>query len=242
VLDAAILLSVISGYDPGDPASLPVPGEDFLAAIREGVAGWRIALAGDEYFQQVDPQVLAAVEAAAGTFKALGASIERVDFPDAHQAAQANALMVTSDAAAFHRERLQSHPQGFGADVLQRLRSGAAVTSTEYVLARRTQAVLRRQFEQFFTRYDLLLTPTTPVTAPLIEGPDAVEQARLLTRFTAPFNLTGLPALSLPCGFTESGLPIGLQLVARPWAESSLLRAGQAYQQATNWHLRRPPV
>jgi aspartyl-tRNA(Asn)/glutamyl-tRNA(Gln) amidotransferase subunit A len=102
--------------------------------------------------------------------------------------------------------------------------------------------VLRRQFEQFFTRHDLLLTPTTPVTAPLIEGPDAVEQARLLTRFTAPFNLTGLPALSLPCGFTASGLPIGLQLVARPWAESTLLRAGQAYQQATDWHLRRPPL
>lgn len=242
VLDAAILLNVISGYDPGDPASLPIPGEDFLATIREGVAGWRIALASDEYFQQVDPQVQAAVEAAARTFEVLGASIERVDFPEAHQAAQANALMVTSDAAAFHRERLQSHPQGFGADVLQRLRSGAAFTSTEYILARRTQAVLRRQFEQFFTDYDLLLTPTTPVAAPLIEGPDAVEQARLLTRFTAPFNLTGLPALSIPCGFTESSLPIGLQLVARPWAESNLLRAGQAYQQATEWHLRRPPL
>jgi len=242
VLDAAMLLRAISGYDPDDPASLPVPNEDFLADIWEGVAGWRIALASDEYFQQVDPQVQAAVEAAAGVFEALGASVERVEFPDARLAAQANATMVTSDAAAFHRERLQSHPQGFGADVLQRLNSGAAVSSTEYVLARRTQTVLRRQFEQFFTRCDLLLTPTTPVVAPLIEGPDAVEQARLLTRFTAPFNLTGLPALSLPCGFTASGLPIGLQLVARPWAESTLLRGGQAYQQATDWHLRRPPL
>jgi aspartyl-tRNA(Asn)/glutamyl-tRNA(Gln) amidotransferase subunit A len=165
-----------------------------------------------------------------------------VDFPGARLAAQANGLMVTSDAAAFHRERLQSSPSGFGADVLQRLKSGAAYSSTEYVLARRTQTTLRRQFELFFTSYDLLLTPTTPVTAPLIEGPDAVEQARLLTRFTAPFNLTGLPALSLPCGITLGGLPIGLQIVAAPWGEANLLRAGHAYQLATDWHTRRPAL
>jgi aspartyl-tRNA(Asn)/glutamyl-tRNA(Gln) amidotransferase subunit A len=85
-----------------------------------------------------------------------------------------------------------------------------------------------------------LITPTTPVAAPFIQGPDAVEQARLLTRFTAPFNLSGLPALSVPCGFTATGLPIGLQLVARPWAEAALLSAGQAYEQATEWHTRRP--
>jgi aspartyl-tRNA(Asn)/glutamyl-tRNA(Gln) amidotransferase subunit A len=92
-----------------------------------------------------------------------------------------------------------------------------------------------------FAQFDLLLLPTTPVAAPPISGPDAVELARLLTRYTAPFNLTGLPALSLPCGFTTAGLPIGLQMVAAPWAEARLLRAGYAYQQACEWGRRFPP-
>jgi aspartyl-tRNA(Asn)/glutamyl-tRNA(Gln) amidotransferase subunit A len=124
----------------------------------------------------------------------------------------------------------------FGPDVLQRLQTGAAYTSTEYALARRTQAELRRVFEGFFDKFDLLLTPTTPVPAPPITGPDAVEQAQLLTRFTAPFNLTGLPALSVPAGFTSGGLPVGLQLVSRPWAEATLLRAAYAFEQATQWY------
>jgi aspartyl-tRNA(Asn)/glutamyl-tRNA(Gln) amidotransferase subunit A len=126
--------------------------------------------------------------------------------------------------------------------VLQRLQTGAAYTSSEYILARRTQVELRRRFERFFEEYHLLLTPATPIPAPPLEGPDAVEQARRLTRFTAPFNLTGLPALSLPCGFTREGLPIGLQLVAAPWGEAGLLRAGYAYETATRWHTRKPDL
>jgi aspartyl-tRNA(Asn)/glutamyl-tRNA(Gln) amidotransferase subunit A len=179
------------------------------------------------------------VQAAAQVFSELGATVEEVDFSRARLAAQANGRMTTSDAAAFHRERLAANPEGFGPDVLARLREGAALTSTEYALARRMQTLMRAEFESFFADYDLLLAPTTPVAAPPIQGPDAVEQARLLTRFTAPFNLTGLPALSLPCGFTTQGLPIGLQMVTRAWGEAGLLRAAFAYEQATDWHLRR---
>jgi aspartyl-tRNA(Asn)/glutamyl-tRNA(Gln) amidotransferase subunit A len=150
--------------------------------------------------------------------------------------------MVTSDAAAFHRQRLQEEPERFGVDIRQRLETGAAFSSSEYSLARRTQSILRRQFERFFSEYDLLLTATTPIAAPQLEGPDAVEQARTLTRFTSPFNLTGLPAISLPCGFTDDDLPIGLQIVARPWGEAALLRAANAYEEATDWHQRRPDL
>jgi aspartyl-tRNA(Asn)/glutamyl-tRNA(Gln) amidotransferase subunit A len=142
--------------------------------------------------------------------------------------------MVTSDAATFHRDRLREHPEDFGPDVLQRLRSGAAVTTEEYILARRTQTLARREAERFFEEYDLLITPTTPMAAPR-RGADAVERARQLTRFTAAFNLTGLPALSLPCGFTSEGLPIGLQIVGPSWSEAHVLRAGNAYEQATHW-------
>jgi aspartyl-tRNA(Asn)/glutamyl-tRNA(Gln) amidotransferase subunit A len=101
---------------------------------------------------------------------------------------------------------------------------------------------MRRRFEGFFRDYDILLLPTTPIPAPLIEGTDAIEQARRLTRFTAPFNLTGLPALSVPCGFTASGLPLGLELVAKPRAEAKVLQAGHAFEQATGWHTKRPDL
>ncbi len=242
VKDAAVLLQAIAGYDPLDPASVDVQVPDYLAEIEQGVRGWRIALANDGYLKRADAEVLEAVHAAAQVFTRLGAEVTPTGLPNGRDAALNNGLIVTSEAAAFHRQRLAEHPEDFGADVRQRLQTGAAYTSTEYVVARRTQAELRRLFELFFDEYDVLLTPTTPIPAPSLDGPDAVEQARTLTRFTAPFNLTGLPALSLPCGFTRDGLPIGLQIVARPWAEAALLRAGQAYEAATEWHLRRPEL
>ena len=113
---------------------------------------------------------------------------------------------------------------------------GLKVSLEEYVHAREQQVLLRRQFEHFFSTYDILLTPTTLIPAPFIDGPSALEQARLLTRFTSPFNLTGLPAMSIPCGFTSGGLPVGLQIVSAPWREAAILRAGLAYEQATQWY------
>lgn len=242
VRDVAVLLQAIAGYDPLDPYSINIPVPDFVRHMDGDVRGWRVALAQDEFFAKADEQVLTAVRKAAETFKALGAQVSEAEFPGAYEAAKANGLMTPSDAAAFYRDQLQDRPQDFGEDVRQRLQSGAAYISTEYILARRSQTVLRRQFESFFSTFDILLTPTTPVPAPLLEGPNAVEQARLLTRFTAPFNLTGLPALSVPCGFTGDGLPMGLQIVGRPWAESKILNAGFAYEQATEWHKRRPKI
>jgi len=158
------------------------------------------------------------------------------------EAALANKTMTQSDGAAVHRDRLKEHPDWFGEDIRRRLEEGAKTTSTEYILARRTQAEVRKRCEHFFESHDLLILPTTPITAPTIEGHDAVEQAGRLTRFTAPFNLAGLPALSLPCGFTKDGLPIGLQIVSRAWADARVLNAGYAFEQATEWHEKRPEL
>jgi aspartyl-tRNA(Asn)/glutamyl-tRNA(Gln) amidotransferase subunit A len=156
--------------------------------------------------------------------------------------ARASGLMVISDAAAVHDQRLQNTPQVFGNDVRERLQAGSKVSLKDYVLARRTQTMNRWEFERFFESFDLILTPTTAIVATQIDGSDALEQARILTRYTSPFNLTGLPAISLPCGFTKEGLPIGLQLVTRPWAEGNLLQAAFAYENATDWHRRTPDL
>ena len=242
VRDVATLLQVIAGYDQKDPCSVNHPVDDFLSEIDKGVGDMRIALADDEHFSAAEADIMQAIREAANTFESLGAKVTPVKFPGGLEAARANVLMVLSDAAAYHHERLDSKPEDFGSDVLQRLQTGQSYSSVDYAMARHTNVLLKRKFEEFFRDYDILLTPTTPVVAPSIEGPDAVEQARLLTRFTAPFNLTGLPALSLPCGFTSTGLPIGLQIVSSPWAEALVLRAAYAYEQITDWHARKPPL
>jgi aspartyl-tRNA(Asn)/glutamyl-tRNA(Gln) amidotransferase subunit A len=196
------------------------------------VQGWRVALACGEFFQKVDPEVDRLVRAAAGRLEELGARVEEVEVDFARQAAQANGLMVVADAAAFHQERLRDHPEGFGEDVRERLAQGAGAKVEEYVRARRLQEETKRLCAELFTRYDLLLTPATPITAPLLEGDDAVERARQLTRFTAPFNLTGLPALAMPCGFSDDNLPAGIQITGAAWDETRVLQAAYALEQS----------
>lgn len=240
VEDAARLYQAIAGYDAGDASSVHCQVPDPMSHLDDGVRGWRVALASDEFFQDVESVVGTAVEEAAYIFGELGAQVERVEVPAVLKAARANRVIVAADAAAVYHEELDSEQPPFGEDVLRRLQAGRAFSSTEYALARRAGVETKRELEAFFERYNLLLTPSVPILAPPIEGPDAVEQAARLTRFTAAFNITGLPALSLPCGFGPGDLPVGLQLVTRPWAEAELLRAGHAFQTATDWHTRRP--
>ena len=242
VRDAAILLQVLAGFDPHDPASVDVPVDDYLVHLEDGVKGWRAALAVGEYVESSDPEVMAGLQASAQIFAELGTQVEKEDLSWLAGLALANSCMTQADAAAFHRERLAAHPDWFGSDVRQRLEAGAAITSSEYALARGTQSEGRRRLEMFFTKYDLLILPTTPILAPPIEGTGAIEAAQQLTRFTAPFNLTGLPALSVPAGFASTGLPVGLQIVSNHWGETKLLRAGHTFEQATGWQNRYPAL
>lgn len=242
VKDAAAILQVISIYDPMDPASSRMLTGDYLGHLVDEVTGRKIALGAGDYIESADSQVLSAVHETIQLFESLGCKVQEVNVDWLREAALANKTMTQSDGAAVHRDRLREHPEMFGEDIRRRLEDGAKTTSTEYILARRTQAEVKKRFEQFFESCDFLITPTTPIAAPTIEGHDAVEQAGRLTRFTAPFNLTGLPALSLPCGFTKDGLPIGLQIVSRAWADAKVLNVGYAFEQATEWHNRLPSV
>lgn len=243
VEDAALMLQVMGGYDELDPASVKTLPGDYSSHLKDPIKDRKVILAAGEFIEEAsDPEVLEAIRAAAKVLEEQGAIVVEMNMDFLRDAALANGLMVQADAAAFHRERLKEHPDWFGADVRQRLETGAAFTAVEYALARRTQVEMRRRFAVLFDEYDALLLPTTPIAAPTLEGEDAVERAKLLTRFTAPFNLTGLPALSVPCGFTREGLPIGLQIVSRAWNEAGVLRTGYIYQQATDWHTRKPKI
>lgn len=243
VKDAALLLQLLAGYDEADPASVNAPVEDYLKDIEAGIKGWRIALAVGDFVEISDAEVLAAVRAAARYFEYLGAKVEEVDISWLYEAALANGQIVQADGAAYHRERLAANPELFGADVRQRLETGRDLPCGTYALARRKQVEVRRRSEGFFRHYDALLLPSTPIPAlPMDDIENSASQAPALTRFTAPFNLSGLPALSVPCGFTKAGLPVGLQIVCGPWQETRLLRAGHAFEQTTEWHKRKPAL
>ncbi len=243
VEDAALMLQVMSGYDPEDPASVKTLPGDFQSHIRDTIRDRKVAMAVGSYVEEVtDPEIITAIRTAAEVLSKLGVEIHEVNVDFLREAALANGLMTQADGAAFHRERMKEHPDWFGEDVRKRLETGAGFTSSEYALARRTQAEVRRRCDILFEEYDTLILPTTPIPAPILEGEDAIERARMLTRFTSPFNLTGLPALSVPCGFTSEGLPIGLQIVSRAWNESGVLRIGYAYQEATEWLKVKPAI
>ncbi len=236
VEDVAMLYQVMAGYDARDPNSA-VPRNSISRDGRDNVPtggkllAYRIAFAVGDYISEADPGVLDAVKAAASVFKSLGAEVVEVEIPRLREAAAANGTMVVADAAAFHRERLAEHPDWFGPDIRERLEKGRAVTSTEYALARRAQSEMKRYFELFFEKYDLLMLPTTAAIAAPIEGLNSAAYAPRLTRFTAPFNLTVLPALSVPCGQAD-GMPVGLQLVGKAWDEATVLQAGLAFERA----------
>jgi aspartyl-tRNA(Asn)/glutamyl-tRNA(Gln) amidotransferase subunit A len=240
VTDAAILLQVIAGYDHDDPHCADMPVDDYVRDLEDGAMGLRIALARGTYVEESDPEVLEAVDDAAELFCRLGATVSNVTLEYLGDAAFANGQMTQADAATYHRERLSEHPEKFGADVRRRLETGRDLSAADYVLARRTQSETKRQVGRLFGEYDVLMLPATPSAAPLIDGGNAVEFARRLTRFTAPFNLTGLPAISIPCGFTSMGLPMGLQLVAAPWNEARLLQTARAYEREVDWGSRHP--
>jgi aspartyl-tRNA(Asn)/glutamyl-tRNA(Gln) amidotransferase subunit A len=240
VRDAALLLSVLADYDPKDPTSVDAPIPDYLAHLGDDIHNWRIVRAVGDYIEDSTPEVLCSLEQAGDVFRSLGARVEDVDLTWLQSISRANTLMTQSDAAAFHHNRIKEHPELFGQDVLERLRIGASITSTEYSLARRTQVESRRRFELLFEEADIFLLPATPDFAPKIADTKALEAAGRLTRFTSPFNLAGLPAISIPCGFSSSGLPIGLQLVSKRWDEARLLQAANAFERETEWHLKTP--
>jgi len=245
VEDAAILLAAIAGYDAADPTSERVPTDRYADSLARDVKGLRIGVPRRYFYERLDPEVEAALESALAVLGSLGARVQDVDLPTADAAVRALFGLVLAEAKHIHAERWSARPHDFGADVAQIL-SHATPSGADLVAALDATYALTRAMRETLETVDVLATPTTPIPAVEIGRQSVriggIDESPILAmiRFTAPFNATRLPALSIPCGFTRGGLPIGLQLAGRPFDESTVLAVGHAYEQATDWHRRRP--
>jgi aspartyl-tRNA(Asn)/glutamyl-tRNA(Gln) amidotransferase subunit A len=246
VTDAAILLQVLAGHDPADPSTAAVAVPDYRRGLGGEPRGLRVGVVREVFFERLDPEVRAAVEAAARVLESLGVHVEEVRLPQIHHAGPATFAIITAESMAYHEPYLKTRPAEYGADVRARLLTGQFVLATQYLKAQRARQVLRAEVDAVLKDVDVLLFPTTPIPAPRIDEREVtVDGVRddvraWLTRCTRPINLTGHPALSVPCGLTTGGLPIGLQLVGRQFDEATLLRVGHAYEAASSFRDRRP--
>ena len=240
VEDCAYLLQALAGHDPADPASSRQPVGDYVSGLGQGIQGVRVGVPRAYFLDGVSAEVTAAFDQALGTLRQLGATVRDVEIPSIH-AAPAFMAILLSEAFAYHERDLREHPERYGEVLREKMMAGGLITGPEYVQAQRLRAQLCADMARALESVDVLATPTTP-------GPAAPFSVVLDPNFPfpksnmAPFNMTGVPALALPCGFSSAGLPLSLQIAGRPFDEATVLRAGHAYEQATEWHRRRPAV
>jgi aspartyl-tRNA(Asn)/glutamyl-tRNA(Gln) amidotransferase subunit A len=267
VRDCALLLQAIAGHDPLDSTSVDMPVPDYAASLIPDLKGVRIGLPKEYFIAGLDADVLAAVEAAVATCRALGADIVEVSLPHTEYAVACYYLIATAEASSnlarydgvrFGRRAvgagglidmfMQSRAQGFGSEVKRRIMLGTYALSSGYydayyLKAQKVRTLIRQDFLAAFEQADVLLTPVAPTPAfRLGEKTADPLQMYLSDIFTIPVNLAGTCAISLPCGFSSAGLPIGLQLIGKPFAEGELLRAAYAYEQATEWHKQKANI
>ena len=244
VEDCAIFLQAIAGYDPMDPASANVSVPDFRAALKDEIKGLRVGVPRANWFNEnrgIDPETERCFSNALKTLEDLGAIVVEIDGRPFSLARKANQTILVAEAYTYHEKRLQQAPEKFGSSVRRRMLEGAFLSAADYITALRARTVLNEQICANFSRVNVFATPTVPRPPEAFEALDPNEQ-NLRPNFTNPFNLTGLPAISVPCGFTSFNLPVGLQIVTRPFEEATAFRVAYAYEQATDWHSRRPKL
>ena len=241
VSDAALLLQAIAYYDPGDFYCQKFPPVYYPSAIEEKCSTLQLGVPG-EFWKDVDREVESAARAALAALEKLTAGVGELDLSLA-----GDRTVVRCEPFVYHQKHLPAHERKYNPDTLRRIRSGADVTATQYVEAHRDLLRRRRQVLELFEQVDLIVTPTTPLLPPsfaqLEAAPDQLRNTELvMLRNTRPFNVYGLPAISIPCGFSKSGLPIGLQISGAPGAEGSVLALARAYERQTDWHKKVAPA
>jgi aspartyl-tRNA(Asn)/glutamyl-tRNA(Gln) amidotransferase subunit A len=249
VRDVALMLEVIAGEDGEDATASARAVDDYLRALERPIRGVRVAIAENYYFDGVAPEVAQAVHEMGAALGRLGARVEPLRLPDPQVIHDVSGIVARAESAVVHTRILRERPHELQPAVRARLEVGERVSAHDYLQALRLRARLAREFmAEVFAEADLVLTPATPTPAPplaeVTTGDGEAIAARMgrFSRLTRPWNGLGLPVLALPCGFSAAGLPIGAQLAGRPFDEATVLRVGHAYEQATDWHRRRPAL
>jgi len=266
VEDSAILMNIISGHDQCDSTSAPVSVPDFTEGLGEDIKGLKVGVPKEYFAEGMDPEVEAAVRAAVKQFESLGAKIIEVSLPNTQYAVSTYYILATSEASSNlarydgvkygHRTEgsdlidmyMKTRAEGFGPEVKRRIMLGTYALSSGYydayyIKAQRVRTLMKQDFDRAFEQVDVIATPTSPEVAfKLGDKTSDPLKMYLSDIYTISLNLAGVPGLSLPCGFSRDGLPIGLQLIGRHFDEASVLKAGHAYEQSTDWHTRRPSL
>ena len=237
VTDAAIMLQVLAGHDPEDPTSADVGVRDYLAALRE-TRPLRVGIPRNHFYEKLDPDFESAITDALSEIGKLVSTLQDVEIP-----ASEDTVVLRAEAFAHHFEDIKKNAEQYQPETLRRIRSAEDISATVYIQARRRMEEHRREVRKVFQSVDLLITPTTTVPpftiAELLADTRTLRSKEtLMLRNTRPFNILGLPTISVPCGFTRTGLPIGMQITGAPWAEGDVLRLAHAYEQRTNWQIK----
>jgi aspartyl-tRNA(Asn)/glutamyl-tRNA(Gln) amidotransferase subunit A len=238
VSDSAVMLQVIAGHDSKDPLSADVPVPDYVAGLRTGVKQLRIGVPKKFFYEDLDPETASAVEQAIGVLRTLGCDLSEIEID-----VPTDRTLQTAESYAYHAEFTSRSPELYQPETLRRIRRGEDIGAAEVEQRRRELKQIRSEIHRVFEGVDVLVTPTTPVPAAAIaelkKDPELLRPHELLLlRNTRPVNVWGLPAISVPCGFTTAGLPIGLQIIGPQWREDTVLQLAYAYEQATDWHKR----
>ncbi len=246
--DAAIVMNAISGYDPKDASTADVPVPDFTESLEKDITGIKVGIPNAYFFDGLDDQVREAVGQAINVLGELGATSEDISFRHIEYSPHLRNTISMVESATYHERLTKAHAEELTPNVRDRLELGLLIPASYYIKSQRARSVIREDFIQAMKKVDVLVTPTMAITAPrlgqetvTIEGREE-QVLEHIGRFSRPFNQAGLPACTVPCGFTSEGLPIGLQIVGKAFDEAMVLRVAHAYQQATQWHAKRPPI
>ncbi len=237
VEDSALILNAIAGYDPADQQSLDRPPEDFARELGRDLGGLRLGVPRHPLWENCDDEVAAACEAALEELRGLGCETVEVEFP---RFATAGRLLISQvEGAAFHEPWLREHPERYSDELRGKIEPGLERRAIDYVHDLEMRNVIEREALAVLGTVDLLVSPTQPRTAPTVAEGDPGSR---LASYTRAYNISGVPAISVPCGFDGAGLPIGLMIAGRPFAEATVCRAAHAYEQVMGWRLRRPTL
>jgi aspartyl-tRNA(Asn)/glutamyl-tRNA(Gln) amidotransferase subunit A len=236
------MLGPLAGYDPLDLSSADHATANYVAAIGSKVNTFRVGVPRAVFYDKLDPEVASAMEAALAVFRKLAASVEDTHLP--HLADMA--YFGGAEIYAYHEDQFAKTPNLYQPQTRRAIDRGRQATAAQYLKARREVEMLRRNIGASFQKIDVLITPTyekpSETIAEVLKRAETDTPTPISLSPRSPFNILGLPTISVPCGFTAKGLPIGMQISAAPWQEEKVLALAHAYEQATEWHKRRPPL